>query len=135
MRISNFLLRPNRLTCLTATFVLAGILSNLCAQDETPNFLKHLIHEHPRLYRTGPQWDQLVKDIHNDRTLQRWFDSLETEANDIAATAPAWPLNGHNSTMICRNTAARVATIAGIYRLTKHKWAAERAKAEVLAMA
>ena len=115
--------------------MLARTSATVRADDAKPDILKNLVHEHPRLYRTAPQWDQLVKDIHNDRMLQRWFDKLEVEANDIAATAPAWPLNGHNSTMICRNTAARMATIAGIYRLTKHQWAADRAKQEVLAIA
>jgi len=135
MFIHEFLSRTSRLACRLAVALVGCLASGVFADNVKPDTFKNLVHAHPRLYRTAPQWDELVKDIHNDRLLQRWYDELETEANDIAATAPAWPLDGHNSTMICRNTAARVATIAGIYRISKHQWAAERAKQEVLAIA
>src|SRR6476659_8425734 len=134
MGLNHFFLR-RRSTLLIATVILECFAIDGYSAAPDQDIFKNLHHEHPRLYRTAPQWVQLKKDIHNDRMLQSWFDSLETEANDIAATAPAWPLDGHNSTMICRLTAARIATIAGMYRLTKHQWAAERAKEEVLAVA
>jgi hypothetical protein len=73
-----------------ATVILVcSAINGYAAPDQ--DIFKNLRHEHPRLYRTAPQWEQLKKDIRNDRMLQSWFDALEVEANDIAATAPAWP--------------------------------------------
>src|SRR6266480_3078720 len=106
MGFNQFFLRRSQITRMIATVTVACIAINGYASSSDQDIFKNLHHEHSRLYRTAPQWEQLKKDIHNDRMLQSWFDSLETEANDIAATAPAWPLDGHNSTMICRLTAA-----------------------------